>query len=114
MMKTNLSIIEQTVLSLIPRGKENRKTLKVISAYIDLKPRELQSVINGLISNHHIPIVAIRKGGIYIPLSESERVDGLQGLKNQTQDQLKRIAIVESVDLENWQNKVFGGVPSGK
>ena len=114
LLANNLSIIEQTVLSLIPRGKDNRKTLKVISAYIDLKPRELQSVINGLISNHHIPIVAIRKGGIYIPLSESERVDGLKGLKNQTNDQLKRIHIVENADLKNWQNKVFGGEPSGK
>ncbi|MGY3766797.1 hypothetical protein ACWOAH_09760 [Vagococcus vulneris] len=88
---------------------ENRKTLQIISASIDLNARELQSVINSLIFRHHIPVVAIRKGGIYIPLSESERLEGLQGLKNQTSDQLKRIAIVESVDLDTWRNKVLGG-----
>ncbi|MCO7150477.1 hypothetical protein P7H42_03720 [Vagococcus lutrae] len=109
-MKSNLSIIEQNVLSLIPRGKANRKTLQVISGAIDLTPREIQSVINTLITNHHIPIVAIRKGGVYIPLSEDERVDGLQGLKNQTSDQLKRIAIVESIDLDSWPSRVYGGV----
>lgn len=109
-MKNGLSIIEKNVLSLIPRGMDNRKTLQIISEPIDLNPRELQSVINSLIFKHHIPIVAIRKGGIYIPLSENERIDGLQGLKNQTTDQLKRISIVESIDLSNWQTKVFGGI----
>ena len=112
LLANNLSIIEQNVLSLIPRGKDNRKTLQVISEAIDLTPREIQSVINTLITNHHIPIVATRskKSGVYIPLTQDERVEGLQSLKKQTSDQLKRIAIVESIDLDNWRSRVYGGV----
>lgn len=113
MQNKNLSIIEENVLSLIPRGKDNKKTLQIMSESIDLTPRELQAIINGLIFNHRIPIVAIRQGGVYIPLSENERIEGLQGLKNQTNDQLKRINIVESIDLDNWHKTVLGVVADG-
>ncbi|MGX6979139.1 DNA-binding protein [Vagococcus elongatus] len=100
-MKNNqLSVIEKAVLSMIPHGKNNRKPLKEISAGIDLDTRSIQSIINRLVMVYHIPICALREtGGVYIPLTEEERQEGLKGLKSQASDMNRRIEIVESVDL---------------
>lgn len=104
--KKELSVIETAVLELIPRGREKRITLKDMMKAIDLDERTLQSVISRLVFSYGIPICATREkfngSGIYIPLSEKERREGLVSIKAQTQSMTERINIVESADLSNW------------
>lgn len=106
MTKKELSVIETAVLELIPRGREKRITLKDMMKAIDLDERTLQSVISRLVFSYGIPICATREkfngSGIYIPLSEKERREGLVSIKAQTQSMTERINIVESADLSNW------------
>lgn len=105
-MNKELTIIESAVLSMIPRGKDNRRALKSMCDATGLDARSMHSVINTLVFKHKIPIVATRKGkgGVYIPLSSQERAEGLKGLINQVSDMTHRIEIVQSADLTNWEN----------
>lgn len=104
--KKELSVIETAVLELIPRGREKRITLKDMMKAIDLDERTLQAVISRLVFSYGIPICATREkfigSGIYIPLTEKERIEGLISIKAQTQSMTDRIEIVESADLKNW------------
>ncbi|MEG0285296.1 MAG: hypothetical protein RR494_04495 [Vagococcus sp.] len=106
MNKKELSVIETAVLELIPRGREKRITLKDMMKAIDLDERTLQAVISRLVFSYGIPICATREkfigSGIYIPLTEKERIEGLISIKAQTQSMTDRIEIVESADLKNW------------
>lgn len=104
-MKT-LSIIEEQVLQLIPRGSEVKRTAYEIGSIIGLDKREVQAVVSNLIRKG-APVVAKRNGaysdrGYYVPITESERIEGLRSLKKQHQDTEERIRIVESVNLSNW------------
>lgn len=102
-MKKELSVIETAVLSMIPRGTGKKVTLNDICQLTSLNLREVQSVINCLVFKYKIPIVANRgSGGVFIPLNNSQRIEGLTGIKNQVVDLTKRIEIVESSDLDNW------------
>lgn len=105
-MKKELSVIETSILELIPRGREKRITLKDMMKAIDLDERTLQSVISRLVFSYGIPICATREkfngSGIYIPLSEKERREGLVSIKAQTQSMTERINIVESANLNTW------------
>ena len=104
--KKELSVIETAVLGLIPRGREKRITLKDMMKSIDLDERTLQLVISRLVFSYGIPICATREknigSGVYIPLSEKERKEGLQSIKAQTKSMTERIEIVESADLSSW------------
>lgn len=104
--KKELSVIETAVLELIPRGREKRITLENIMKAIDLDKRTLQAVISRLVFSYGIPICATREkfdgSGIYIPLTNKERIEGLISIKAQTQSMTDRIAIVESANLKTW------------
>lgn len=103
-----LTILETKVLLLIPRGKENKKTLRSIGLDANLNLRTTQSVINSLVFKHKIPIVGNRgQGGVFIPINNEQRLEGLNGIKNQVIDLNERIKIVEVADLDNWDNKII-------
>ncbi|MGF2142051.1 hypothetical protein ACQUD9_05210 [Vagococcus fluvialis] len=103
MTKKELSVIETAVLSMIPRGTGKKVTLNDICQLTSLSLREVQSVINCLVFKYKIPIVANRgSGGVFIPLTDEQRLEGLKGIKNQVIDLTKRIELVEASDLDNW------------
>lgn len=110
LIKKELSVIDTAVLELIPRGKVNRTTLSNMMKVIDLDERTIQAVISRLVFSHGIPICATREknsgSGVYIPLNDQERIDGLQNIKAQTQSMTERIKIVESADLKNWNKNL--------
>ena len=109
--KKELSVIETAVLELIPKKRKKRITLKDMMKAIDLDERTLQSVISRLVFSYGIPICATREkfngSGIYIPLSEKERRDGLVSIKAQTQSMTERINIVESANLNTWNKDLI-------
>ncbi len=109
MSKKEVSVIETAVLSMIPRGKAKKVTLDYICKMTGLNLREVQSVINCLVFKYEIPICADRShGGVYIPLTDEERSNGLNGIKSQVSNLKTRIKIVESADLNNWnENLIF-------
>ncbi|MBO0476176.1 hypothetical protein DOK76_03785 [Vagococcus sp. DIV0080] len=107
MNKKELSVIESSVLSMIPRGTGKKVTLNDICQLTSLNLREVQSVISSLVFKYKIPIVANRGlGGIFIPLTNEQRSQGLNGIKNQVIDLNKRIEIVESADLIDWNKNI--------
>lgn len=110
LLNKELSIIDTSVLELIPRGKENRVTLSTMMKSIDLDERTIQAVISRLVFDHGIPICATREknsgSGVFIPLNEQERIEGLQNIKAQTKSMTERIKIVESADLVNWNKNL--------
>lgn len=107
-MSKELSVIESSVLSLIPRGKDKKVTLDYICKNTGLKVREVQSVINCLVFKYEIPVCADRsQGGVYIPINNEERSNGLNGIKSQVNNLKSRIKIVESADLNNWMDDLI-------
>lgn len=109
MTKKQLSVIESSVYELLPRGRENRKSIKSICKLIDLDERSVQSIINRLIISHNIPIVADRRGegGVFIPLTEEERRVALISIKRQVAEMQKRVEAVENIDLDNWDKNLI-------
>lgn len=105
---SELTIIEQAVLELIPRGNERRISSGEISALIDLDKRSIHEVINNL-RKKSVPICAIRHGdynnrGYYIATNEAERTEGLASYKAQVMDMSGLIKVIEQSDLDGWQN----------
>lgn len=106
--KYQLSVIETSVLELIPVGIERKTSLTEISRLIDLDQRSVQATINGLIRKN-VPIVAVRgaiEGGIFIATTDEEREMGLRSLVSQANEMLNRAELVRRCDLSTWENKV--------
>ena len=107
MDKIELTIIQQTVLGQIPRGSDKPAIVADISRVLGLDTREIYSVINSLTAKG-IPICAIRSGenkGVFIPVTEQERADGLISLQNQVKEMVVRVGNVQKADL-NWHEKL--------
>lgn len=93
---------EQLVLDYIPFGKDDKINVREIAKLAELDQRAVYTIIESLIHNHKIPIVSSRHehdNGIYIPLSDEERQEGLMALRNQVRTMDKRIVLVETADL---------------
>lgn len=103
MGKIELTIIQESVLSMIPRSSERPARVVDISAAIGLSVREVNAVIR-VLTMKGIPICSLRSGenkGVFIPVNEQERFDGLVALQNQATDMKQRIENVRKADL-NW------------
>lgn len=109
-----LTIIEQSVLDLIPRGGAVKRSASEIASLVGLERRDIQAVVNRLVKKG-VPIVAKRDGryierGYYIATTEQERIEGLYSLKRQQIDTEERIRLVEQADLENWSSQLSKAV----
>ena len=106
MSKKELSVIETSILELIPRGESKKISLKKITDSIGIDERSVQAVISRLIIIYGVPICASRgvnsDNGFYIPITEKERIEGLQSIKMQTINMTQRIKSVESANLITW------------
>lgn len=105
-----LTIIEQAVLDLIPRGGQRKQSAAEIAPLLGLEKRDIQAVVSRLIKKG-VPIVAKRNGsyikrGYYIATTEEERTKGLISLKRQQKDTEERIKLVEHADLKNWEKNL--------
>lgn len=97
-----LSKREQTVLDYIPLGKENKIKVRQIAELAGMDERTIYIIIESLVHRHKIPVVASRNehdNGIFIPLSDEERQEGLTALRNQVRTMDRRIELVETADL---------------
>lgn len=93
---------EQLVLDFIPFGKDGKINVSEIAKLAELEQRTVYTIIESLIHNHKIPIVSSRHehdNGIFIPLSDEERQEGLTALRNQVRTMYRRIELVETADL---------------
>lgn len=103
-----LSVIESSVLNLVPQGMDNRRNLKEIASLIDLDVRSIQEIINRLIS-YGVPICAFRgnnQSGVYIPTNQEELRLGTRAVKSQIKEMMIRVDRVENADLINWKSAV--------
>lgn len=105
-----LTIIEQSVLKLIPLGNERKISIREIGILIDLDERSIYSIINGL-RKKGVPVCAQRNGipkerGYYIATNEEERIDGLAAYKSQVQDMQSLINDIENASLETWRENL--------
>ena len=103
-----LTIIEKSVLELIPRGSERKVKVTELSKLIDLNEREVKAVIESL-RTKGIPIVSVRgaEGGLFVAITEEEREIGLRAFRNQQQSMERTISYIEQADLANWQKQVI-------
>lgn len=99
-----LTIIEKTVLELLPIGGEHKINIIDITKLVDLDRREVYAVIQSLRSKG-VPIVATRgkEGGIFIATNESERLQGLQPLRMQHMTTEETIRNIERADFDEWK-----------
>lgn len=107
---TELSIIEQAVLKLIPLGNERKISILEIGTLIDLDERSIYGIVNGL-RKKGVPVCAQRNGipkerGYYIATNEEERVDGLAAYKAQVRDMQGLINDIENANLETWRENL--------
>lgn len=102
-----LTIIEQSVLELIPRGFERKIKVPNICSIIDLDERDVKAVIQ-MLRAKGVPIVSVRgyEGGMFIATNEAERTIGLQAFKNQFKSMEQTITNIEQADLNNWQESL--------
>lgn len=81
---------------------------KDIAVSLELSERQFKDIIENLRINFRVPIVARKsKGnGYYLPRNEEEREAGLAPYKQQIRTEQKNLAIVQSINLEDfWKNK---------
>lgn len=108
MIRTQLTVIESKVLSLIPRGSERKTSLTEIEKLIDLDIRSIQATIHSLIRKG-VPVVAVRSltdGGLFIAKTDEERELGLKSLESQALDMQRRAQLVRQADLDNWDQNI--------
>lgn len=105
----DLTIIERSVLELIPRGFERKIKVPDICSIIDLDKHFVsksmtiaKQLVNfqtlGNLSNEALYLVAT--------LPEEERTTGLKAFKNQYKSMEQTITNIEQADLKNWQESL--------
>ncbi|MFZ4866683.1 hypothetical protein [Enterococcus casseliflavus] len=99
----DLTIIERSVLELIPRGFERKIKVPDICSIIDLEERDVKTVIQ-MLRSKGVPIVSVRgyEGGMFIAITEEERQIGLRAFRSQFKSMEKTIRSIENADLFNW------------
>lgn len=105
-----LTIIENGVLDLIPRGSETKVSINYISRMTSLDERSIYEVVNRLRSKG-VPVCAKRNGsgkdrGYYIAKTIEERDEGLAAYKSQIVDMQKMVHQVENADLDSWEEQL--------
>lgn len=105
-----LTIIEQGVLDLIPRGSETKVSISYIGRMTSLDKRTIYEIINRLRSKG-VPICAKRNGrskdrGYFIAKTSKEREEGLAAYKSQIVDMQKKVHEVEEADLNSWEEQL--------
>lgn len=104
-MTVQLTKEETLLLCFIPRGIEKPISIKELTTLCNMDKRKIHKVVNRLTSLG-APICSIRlmnnSSGLFIPLTEEQRVRGLTALKSQASDMCKRVSNVEKADLSNW------------
>ena len=104
--KIHLNRNQKRVLSLIPTGMDRPVLVTEISNILGLDKRSVARLINQL-TRLGVPIGSLRqadRNGVFIPLTEEERIAGLTPIKSQTADMAKRINLVEHASLSGWRN----------
>ena len=101
-MNKKLSIIQEAVLSQIPRGIENPVRSHHIADKTGLSKRDVMAVISVLIINHNIPIGGARmsgKKGYFIITNEDERRRATVPLKKTIVNIQQRVDHLEKMEL---------------
>lgn len=103
-MKQRLTLIERSVLELIPIGSLRKITTADIMPLVDLDSREVFAVIQSL-RRKGVPIVATRgkEGGIFVATNEAERSEGLHPLRLQYLTTQETIHNIEQADFHAWK-----------
>lgn len=85
--------IEIRLLRLIPVGSERPINAKELTRLLGINERTVRELISRLIIRHGVPIVAKRGiiSGHYIPLNDTERLEGIKELRSQHQAESKRL-----------------------
>lgn len=81
---------------------------KDIMEGLEISDRQFKDIVESLRVNFRVPVVARKsKGnGYYLPKNEEEREAGLAPYKRQILTEQKNLAIVQSINLEDfWKNK---------
>lgn len=98
----DIPLIYQEMIDLLPRGSENPMPLKEVASLLHLDKRTVLEYANAISIHYGVPILASRKyqrNGLYIPVTEKERREGLIPLKNQVLEMTKRIDAIEKAEL---------------
>lgn len=105
----DMTDVEIKVYNKILKGTfEKPVPSKDISVCLKLSERQFKDIVESLRINFRVPIVARKsKGnGYYLPKNEEEREAGLAPYKQQIRTEQKNLAIVQSINLEDfWKNK---------
>lgn len=103
--------LEKQVLRLIPIGKDRPRPVKEIAQAVKVSERTTMDIVARLIIKYKVPIIGERgdKSGYFIPANETERLEGLKSLENQTKEQLKRLNVATYCSLTEWQKYLKEG-----
>lgn len=98
--------LEQIVLNAIREGRENKISSKELERLTGLKRRAIASIIERLIVEYSIPILASRDHldyGYYIPANRDELLTGIKPFENQVKEMRKRVNALLENDLEQYK-----------
>lgn len=113
---SNLSPLEKAVARAIPIGRFNAKTTREISNHTALPIRTIREIVNRLIISHGFPICGAKSGkrGLYYPLNDKERNEGIEPLRELVIDVQTRIKTVSRADLTKNLTVIHGLKTEGK
>lgn len=96
-----LSKDEQKILTLIPIGSSNPRSVYDVSRLTGFSRRKIRSIVNDLVVKHHIPIGAkySKPNGYYIITNEAERGHALVPLISQYGELFKRAQAIANAKL---------------
>lgn len=103
-----LTIIEQSILKMIPLGDERKISIGELSSLVDIDKRSIYTIINNL-RKKGVPICATRSGenrGYYVATNEEEKERGLASYRSQYNDMGSLITVLEKIDVSNWKEAV--------
>ncbi len=95
----DLTILEQKIYNLLPRGVENCKTYKQLNFNID-KRAFFQTVNSLRLKGKVIGAIRGKTGGYYVATSEVERNMALKQFEAQMINEMKIISAIRKADLE--------------
>ena len=95
----DLTILEQKIYNLLPRGIENSRTYKELNFNID--KRAFFQTINSLrLKGKVIGAIRGKTGGYYVATTETERNMALRQFEAQMINEMKIIAAIRKAELE--------------
>lgn len=97
--------LDDDVLSVIPRGRENARTVTYLSNLIGINTRTFYNVMHRLCIEG-VPVVSSRDNeprGVYIAVTEAEKTLGVKPYESQHNDMERRIQAIYSINTETWE-----------